>query len=529
MEAGTSLSCLTPFFLLYILLIPSKVLVRGDNEEVKRSHFPDGFLFGVATSAYQIEGGIHEDGRGISNWDVFVRIKGNVENGDTGEIADDHYHRFLEDIEIIHSLGVDSCRFSISWTRILPRGRFGDVNPAGIMFYNKIIDNLLLKGIEPFVTIHHQDYPEELLEKYGGWLSPMMQEDFVYFAEVCFKNFGDRVKHWITLNEPNAVSQLAYMTGIYPPSRCSPPFGNCSAGNSDVEPLISMHNMLLAHSKAQKLYREHFQSAQGGIIGIVIHAYMYEPLTDDEHDKEAASRALAFYVAWTYDPLVFGDYPPEMCHYLKSDLPIFTSEEKELIKDSVDFLGINHYGTLYARDCIHKTCVCLDSLCTPGADHAIRGFVDSTPLRNGVLIGEPTGMLRFFVVPRGMERIIDYVKNRYNNKPIFILENGYSFPRPQVNLDDPQHDVKRVEYHKEYLAFLARAIRNGADVRGYFIWSLMDNFEWTRGYSVKFGLYSIETLTLNRVPRTSAKWYRDFLSDKKLEPRNAISSGKEEM
>ncbi|KAL3503252.1 hypothetical protein ACH5RR_037701 [Cinchona calisaya] len=519
------------FLLLFILLISANPYVlrafdvetsKGNAEEfedVERSHFPDEFLFGVSTSAYQIEGAILEDGKSLSNWDVFVHKNGTIRNGDTGDIATDHYHRYMEDIEIIHSLGVDAYRFSISWPRILPSGKIGDVNAAGIMFYNRIIDNLLLRGIQPFVTIHHGDMPQLLQERYGGWLSPLIQDEFVHFAETCFKNFGDRVRYWITVNEPNLFVDLAYEMGINPPGHCSPPFGNCSAGNSDTEPLIAMHNMLLAHAKASKLYRQQFQPKQGGLIGIVGSTFMYEPLTDDEHDKEAANRALAFNVAWTFDPLVFGDYPQEMRRYNKNDLPNFTSEEKLLIKDSIDFLGLNHYATLYAKDCIHTSCNCSeashDTTCAPGGDRAISGFVSTTAERNGVLIGEPTGLVECcYVVPRGMEKIVDYVKNRYHNKPMFITENGYSSPLQQEDqLDDLQHDAKRIEFHKAYLASLARAIRNGADVRGYFVWTLMDDFEWAYGYAVKFGLYSVDHVTLDRIPRSSAKWYRNFLKN----------------
>lgn len=276
------------------------------------------------------------------------------------------------------------------------------------------------------------------------------------------------------------------------------------------------------------------QSEQGGIIGILAHAYMFEPLTNNEHDKEAASRAVAYNVGWILDPLVFGDYPPEMRHYLGNELPTFTPEETELIKDSIDFVGMNHYGTLYVKDCLQRPLTSVatsssssvlhshDSRCSKAADSAIRGFLEPTPLRDGVLIGEPTGKEDFFVVPRGMEGIVDYAKKRYN-KPIFILENGYSFP-PKT--DDLEHDIERIDYHQEYLAFLARAMRNGADVRGYFIWSLMDNFEWAEGYSKKFGLYSINPGTLDRVPRASAKWYKDFLSGKMLskkEPKTEVS------
>ncbi|KAL6999473.1 beta-glucosidase [Sarracenia purpurea var. burkii] len=273
------------------------------------------------------------------------------------------------------------------------------------------------------------------------------------------------VKYWITINEPNLVAEMGYMRGKYPPAHCSDPFGNCPAGNSDVEPLVVMHNMLLAHAKAVKIYRELFQAKQGGVIGIVASASMYEPLTENEVDQEAANRALAFKVAWVFDPLVFGDYPPEMFHYHGNDLPRFSAEEKNLVKGSIDFIGINHYSTLYAKDCIYSSC-------TYGGDRPIQGFANTTGERNGIPIGERvrnfvmsfveniTGGERFFVVPRGMEGIVNYVKERYHNKPMYILENGYSPPRQQdVQVQELLNDAKRVEYHKAYLASLARAIR----------------------------------------------------------------------
>ncbi|KAG8364971.1 hypothetical protein BUALT_Bualt18G0054000 [Buddleja alternifolia] len=494
-------SCISSSFLIILLSSISTVKSSVEqNIDIKRSDFPHGFLFGAATSAYQIEGAFHEDGKSLNNWDVFCRIKGSIANGENGDIADDHYHRYMEDIEIMHSLGLSAYRFSISWSRVLPRGKFGGVNRAGIMFYNKIIDNLILRGIEPFVTIHHNDYPQELGDRHGGWLSPLMQEDFVHFAETCFKNFGDRVRYWTTINEPNLFAEMGYESATFPPARCSPPFGNCANGNSDIEPLIAVHNMLLAHAKAAKF--------------IVVHAYMYTPLTEDEADKEAAKRALAFNVAWILDPLVFGDYPPEMKRHHGSELPTFSSEERSLLRDSIDFIGINHYSTLYAKDCIHSSCICNDSSCIQGSDRPIRGFVYTSGDRDGVTIGEPTAMAQLFVVPRGMEDIVNYVKERYNNKPMFVTENGYSSPVSKN--DDYQNDVKRIHFHKSYLAYLARAIRNGADVRGYFIWSLMDSFEWSSGYAPKFGLYHIDPSTLNRIPKLSAGWYGDFLSNSTL-------------
>ncbi|KAL7186341.1 hypothetical protein ACSBR2_028145 [Camellia fascicularis] len=184
-----------------------------EQEDIKRSHFPENFFFGTATSSYQIEGAFLEDGKSLSNWDVFTHRHGAINNGENGDVAEDHYHRYLEDIELVHSLGVNAYRFSISWSRVLPRGRFGEVNPNGVMFYNNVIDNLLVKGIQPFVTIAHHDFPQELEDRYGSWLSPLMQEEFVHYAETCFKSFGDRVKNWLTINEPNLFAGMAYIKG----------------------------------------------------------------------------------------------------------------------------------------------------------------------------------------------------------------------------------------------------------------------------------------------------------------------------
>ncbi|KAJ7948615.1 Beta-glucosidase [Quillaja saponaria] len=455
-----------------------------EDEEIRKHQFPDGFLFGTSTSSYQIEGAYIEDGKGLSNWDVFSHIPGKIKNSENGDIADDHYHRYLEDIDLMHSLGINTYRFSISWARILPRGRFGDINTNGILFYNKIIDNLLLRGIEPFVTIHHHDLPQELEDRYGGWLSPQIQNDFVHFAEICFESFGDRVKNWVTINEPNLFAEMAYTRGTYPPGHCSLPFGNCSVGNSDSEPLIAMHNMLLSHAMAVNLYRKHFKAEQGGSIGITVSCFMYEPLRDDQvGDRQAANRALAFTAGWVLDPLVFYDYPPEMRHILGSQLPSFTPD-------------------------------CTYIACPLGGDHPIRGFLLTLGEKDGIPIGDRTGMPRFFVVPEGMEKIIDYIKMRYHNTPMFVTENGYSSPQNQdVKLNDFLQDFNRIEFHKAYLAALLRAIRKGADVRGYFIWSLMDNFEWTDGYGTRFGLHYVDFQTLERIPKLSAKWLTSFLTN----------------
>ncbi|KAL8505929.1 hypothetical protein ACS0TY_016960 [Phlomoides rotata] len=516
------LTCIVLLNCFILILSETSTLKSSTDEEeidIKRSDFPPGFLFGAATSAYQVEGAVLEDGRSISNWDVFCYIEGNIADGSNADVADDHYHRYMEDIEIMNSLGLTAYRFSISWSRLLPRGRLGGVNELAVLFYNKIIDNLLIRGIQPFVTIFHNEFPQEFEDRFGGWLSHLMQEEYIHFAEKCFENFGDRVKYWITFNEPNVYSDFAYERTGFPPARCSPPFGNCAIGNSDVEPLIVVHNMLLAHAKAAKLYRDNFKSKVDGELSITVNAFMYFPLTDGEKDKEAANRALAFNFAWALDPLIFGDYPPEMRKYHGSELPRFSSEETELLRESIDFIGINHYGSLYAKDCIHSSCSCNSSSCSKGSDRAIRGFVYTTGEQDGVQIGKPTGMPRFFVVPRGMEDIIRYAKERYHNKAMIVTENGYS---SLANEDDNlQHDPKRVHFHQSYLAYLAKAIREGADVRGYLVWSLMDNFEWSSGYGPKFGLYYLQNQTLNRIPKLSATWYRHFLANFSLFDANS--------
>ncbi|KAL8264357.1 hypothetical protein R6Q59_022487 [Mikania micrantha] len=411
------------------------------------------------------------------------------------------------DIELMHSIGIQAYRFSISWARILPRGRFGKVNPAGIMFYNKIIDNLILKGIQPFVTIYHVDFPQELEDRYGSWLNPEMQEEFLYLAESCFKAFGDRVKHWITINEPKLVADYAYELGTIPPLRCSEPFGNCLDGNSDVEPVIVMHNMLLTHGRAAKLYHENFQPRQGGSIGLTVHSCMYEPLTDSELDQDAARRAFAFHSGWTLDASIFGDYPEEVKENLGSALPSFSLYEKKFMKNSIDFIGINHYSTTYVKDCTNSSC-------SATGNRAIRGFVETVGERDGVLIGELTGVEGSYVVPRGMEEIVNLIKIRYNNTPMFITENGYSSPdMNEQRVNELTNDIKRVEYHVKYLDSLAKSIRGGANVRGYFAWSFMDSYEWLQGYNLRFGLYYVDRQMLTRVPKLSARWYKNFLGN----------------
>ncbi|KAF3451354.1 hypothetical protein FNV43_RR07449 [Rhamnella rubrinervis] len=504
-------------FLLEILAVLPALSVCNHIITTKESSnpsdlFPSNFLFGTASSAYQYEGGYLADGKGLSNWDVFSHIPGNILDGSNGDIAEDQYNRYLEDIVLMESLAVNSYRFSISWARILPKGRFGGVNQAGINFYDSLIDALLFKGIQPFVTLHHYDIPQELEDKYGSWLSPKSQEDFVYFADICFKSFGDRVKYWVTFNAPNVEIPFSYRTGTFPPGRCSGQFGNCSDGDSEKEPFVAAHNMILSHAAAVDIYRTKYQKEQGGSIGIVLLRSWYEPISNSTADKLAAERAQAFNTNWFLDPIIYGKYPAEMENVLGSILPKFTSNEIEKLKRTrLDFIGINHYTGFYVQDCMY-------SPCTPGLGSSkTEGLYLTRFERNGVPIGEPTGSYWQSVYPQGMEKIVAYTQERYNNIPMFIAENGYTeFNNPNFTTEEFLNDVERVKYMSGYLDALLSSIRKGADVRGFFVWSLLDNFEWDRGYTTRFGLYHVDFATLKRSRKSSATWYKQFIAEHKV-------------
>ncbi|KAJ8446591.1 hypothetical protein Cgig2_019744 [Carnegiea gigantea] len=438
---------------------------------------PTNFLFGAASSAYQYEGAYLSDGKGLNNWDVFTHKSGKIKDNSNGDVATDHYHHYLmdqqrpflvtnnfldlesckqEDVKLMANMGLNSYRFSISWARILPKGRYGGINFAGIRFYSKLIDALLLRGIQPFVTLSHFDIPQELEDRYGGWLSPQLQEDFTYYADVCFKYFGDRVKHWVTFNEPNVAVVYGYRTGQYPPGRCSSSFGNCSQGDSEKEPFIAAHNIILAHAAVVNLYRTKYKEKQGGIVGIVLHALWLEPISESPSDKVAVERAQSFFMKWFLDPIMFGEYPAEMRKILGPNLPRFSNKDLKVLHTAADFIGINHYTSFYVRDCMYSAC-------------------------------------------------------KYG-RGVSWTEGHVQESNQSCSTNDLLNDGKRVEYMAGYLDALLRTISNGADVRGYFAWSLLDNFEWLEGYTKRFGLYHVDYATLKRSPKSSVSWYKEFIA-----------------
>ncbi|WCJ18231.1 beta glucosidase 12 [Euphorbia peplus] len=423
-----------------------------DNwDQLSRKQFPADFIFGTASSAYQYEGAVKEYGRGPSIWDTFTqKYPDKIKDRSNGNIAVDSYHKYKEDVAIMKSLGFDAYRFSISWSRLLPTGNLkGGINQRGIDYYNNLIDELLLNGIKPFVTLFHWDMPQALEDEYGGFLSSKIVNDFSDYSEVCFKNYGDRVKKWITLNEPYVFATDGYDNGTKAPGRCSTWLNlNCTDGDSSIEPYLVAHHQLLAHASAVKVYKDKYQASQKGEIGITLNTYWIVPISNFSADSSAASRALAFQYNWFMEPLNFGIYPVEMVKYVGQRMPKFSKEESLMLKGSFDFIGLNYYTSKYAIDVPCKT-------------HNFAFSSDSCVMlsneKDGILIGPKTGSDWLYVYPRGIEELLMYTKSKYNNPIIYITENGVSDLDPYCE-SKVLNDNARVEYFNDHLSLVQKAI-----------------------------------------------------------------------
>ena len=452
--------------------------------------FPNDFTWGSATAAYQIEGAWLEGGKGLSIWDAFTHIPGKIAEGHTGDTACDHFHRFREDVALMASEGLRAYRFSIAWSRIFPQGR-GEPNPEGIRFYSELIDELLAHDITPWVTLYHWDLPLALQLELDGWRNPAMADIFAAYARTCFAHFGDRVKNWITLNEPWVVSILGYGSGVMAPGRVS-----------TSEPYEVGHQLLRAHARAVSAYRKEFHPHQGGRIGIANNCDWREPLTDSPADKAAAQRALEFFLGWFADPIYFGDYPGVMRERLGNRLPTFSEEDKALLKGSSDFFGLNTYTTLYAYEA------------NPDSG------LESDPYGNGgisedqdvLLTSDPTWKKTFMgwnIVPWGCRKLLLWIDQRYGHPEIVITENGCAFD--DSLLSGTVEDPLRIEFLSGYLEECHRAIEEGVNLKGYFIWTFMDNFEWAHGFTLRLGIHFVDYTTGRRIPKTSAKWFANVI------------------
>jgi beta-glucosidase len=452
--------------------------------------FPQDFTWGCATASYQIEGAWLEGGKGLSIWDAFSHTPGKILHGDTGDVACDHFHRYKEDIALMAEMGLPAYRFSISWPRIQPTG-YGRPNPEGIRFYSDLIDELLKRNITPWVTLYHWDLPLALQLEFDGWLSPRITGFFREYSDICFSHFGDRVKNWLTMNEPWVTAVMGYGQGVLAPGRVS-----------GSEPYQAAHQMLRSHGQAVDLYRSKYHH-QNGAISMTNNCDWREPKTDNEMDRAAAQRALEFFLGWFADPIYLGDYPEVMRRRVGDRLPEFDSRDRQLIRGSSDFFGLNHYTTMYVNDAQGRS-----------FGHEIysnAGMVEDQDIQLSNDSGWEKTDMGWAVVPWGCRSLLRWIDARYSRPYIVIMENGCAFEDPIVN--GVVHDPRRIDFLRGYLGECHKAIQDGVRLKGYFLWSFMDNFEWASGYSKRFGLHHVDFQSGRRIPKSSAAWFKKVIQN----------------
>jgi beta-glucosidase len=444
------------------------------------SSLPPSFRWGVATSSYQIEGAVAEDGRTPSIWDTFCEVPGAVANGDHGDVACDHYHRMPDDVALIKDLGVDTYRFSVAWPRVQPGGR-GPVNPAGLAFYDRLVDELLANGVDPWVTLYHWDLPQEL-EDAGGWPARDTAYRFADYSMMVFDALSDRVSTWTTLNEPWCSAILGYDRGAHAPGRRDFPAAVSAA-----------HHLLLGHGLATQRMRE--AATRPLDLGITLNFTPAYPASDTEADRDAARRADALDNRLFLDPIAHGRYSDDLVADLAARGVQIPIEDGDLavISTPIDVLGVNYYFSVRYS----------------GVDeHGRTEAADGTPVLREVPTGRPVTAMGWEVVPEGFTELLTRIGREYPGLPMVITENGAAY---DDRVDDTGFvaDDDRVGYLESHLAAVAAARQAGADIRGYFAWSLMDNFEWAYGYDKRFGIVRVDYDTQVRTPKKSALWYRD--------------------
>ena len=452
-----------------------------DRLVAKRS-FPGEFAWGAATSAYQIEGAVNAEGRGESIWDRFSATPGKIVTGETGCGACDSFHRYEDDIRLMRELGLTGYRFSIAWPRILPSGR-GRPNAAGLDYYERVVDELLSSGIEPFVTLYHWDLPQALEDR-GGWPVRETAEAFAEYVAVVVARLGDRVSNWITVCEPWVVAWLGYGSGEHAPGR-----------TSEKDALGAAHHVLLAHGLAADALRAGSPRAK---VGITIDLVRFHPLTGSAVDAEVVAQAEALRNRSILDPVLTGRYPQAVLEQ-HDGLPPVHEGDMRLVAAPLDFLGINYYTRNVVR--AGPAGGPPETVPMPDSEHTAMGWE---------------------VYPDGLYELLVQLRTDYDIPPIYVTENGaaYDDRLEDGTVDDPQ----RVAYVKQHLAAIERAIAGGVSVQGYFVWSLLDNFEWAFGYSRRFGIVYVDFETLRRIPKSSFYWYRDFIAAQRSRDPSLVES-----
>jgi beta-glucosidase len=459
----------------------TSIVARQERQEPEAA-YPPGFRFGVATAAYQIEGAWDEDGRGESIWDRFCHEPGNVARGETGDVACDHYHRWREDVDLIAALRIESYRFSISWSRVQPDGR-GALNPKGVDFYRRLAERLLERGIEPVATLYHWDLPQALQDG-GGWAARDTTERFAEYARHMAEQLGGVVAQWITHNEPWVIAFLGHAKGVKAPGV-----------NHWATALRVSHHLLLSHGLAVQALRA--AAPAGTPVGITLNLQPERPLTDSEEDRAAARIADGYANRWFLDPVLRGSYPEDMLELFgRSFGPPDSVRDGDLatIAQPLDFLGVNYYFP-----------------------QRVSADPDALPL--GVRHDDPIAPLTTMgweQDPSGLHEILVRIRDDYGDVPIYITENGAAFD-DGAEVDGCVDDPARVDYLRGHVAAVGRAIAAGVDVRRYFVWSLLDNFEWEQGFAARFGIVHVDFATQRRVPKRSALWYRDHIAAARTE------------
>jgi beta-glucosidase len=435
--------------------------------------FPEDFLWGTATASYQVEGAVEEDGRGVSIWDTFSHAPGNVTHGHTGDRACDQYHRYPEDVALMRRLGAGAYRFSLAWPRVFPDG-YGRRNEAGFDYYKRLIDELEENGIEPVVTVYHWDLPQPL-EDAGGWANRDTAYRYAEYAAECYRVLGDRVRMWITLNEPYCSSILGYLVGVHAP------------GLQDrATAYRAVHHLNLAHGLGVQAYRE---TGLPGEVGITLNMISPRPATARQEDIDAADRAADGQTRVFLDPILGQGYPKRhLDAYPEIEMPVH-SGDMEIIAAPIDFLGVN----LYWEDVV-----------AADDDHP-EGFRLEPQYQETTEMGWP-------VTPRGLYRHLRWVHERTGDLPLYVTENGAAMPDILSADGERCHDPRRISYLREHFEACRDAIEAGVPLRGYFLWSLIDNFEWSLGYTKRFGIIYCDYVNLRRVPKDSFYFYRDVIA-----------------